>query len=183
MSKAKTDTLVILLMGIVILLMLANLGLFLRMNQLQTQIALAIEALQRSEPTYLPIGTKAPFFNLPDNNGETVSLQDYLGQPIMLIFSSTSCPACKQMYPELKAAYEAYPEGLIMLISYGSEEENWELFQSEGLRIPILFGEREVFAAYQVNKTPTFFLIDPEGEITDVGNPLGQIEELLQSMK
>lgn len=70
-----------------------------------------------------------------------------------------------------------------MLISYGSEEENRELYQSEGLGIPILFGGRDVFEAYQVNRTPLFFLIDTEGEITDVGNPLGRIEELLQSMK
>jgi methylamine dehydrogenase accessory protein MauD len=181
MSKAKTDTLLILLMGIVILLMLANLGLFIRMNQLQNQIAQAIEAFQRSEPTYLPIGTKAPVFNLPDNKGKMVSLQEYLGQPVMLIFSSMSCPACEQMYHELKVAHEAHPE--VMLISYGSEEENRELYQSEGLGVPILSGGREAFEAYQVNRTPSFFFIDTEGEITDVGNPLRQIEELLQSMK
>ena len=38
MSKDKTDTLLLLLMGVIILLLVANLSLFLRMNQLQSQV-------------------------------------------------------------------------------------------------------------------------------------------------
>ena len=46
MAESKTDVLILLLMGIVILLMVAIIGLFIRMNQLQGQVLAALGPLQ-----------------------------------------------------------------------------------------------------------------------------------------
>ncbi|MBC8249560.1 MAG: hypothetical protein H8E90_07765 [Anaerolineales bacterium] len=48
MAQPRTETLLLMLMGIVILLMLANVGLFLRMNQLQREVLAALKPYQES---------------------------------------------------------------------------------------------------------------------------------------
>jgi len=46
MAESKSDVLILMLMGIVILLMVAIIGLFLRMNQLQREVLAALAPLQ-----------------------------------------------------------------------------------------------------------------------------------------
>ena len=76
MAESKTDVWILMLMGIVILLMVANIGLFIRMNQLQNQVLAALEPLRAMRmPQGLEIGAKAPDFTLPDTEGRTVSLK------------------------------------------------------------------------------------------------------------
>jgi len=106
MTESKTDVLLLMLMGVVILLMAAIIGLFLRMNQLQRTVlrTLASSRVAAPEERGLGIGTEAPDFALPDTNGATVSLADFAGQRVLLVFSSTHCSACTEMYPP--------PEGL-----------------------------------------------------------------------
>jgi len=181
MSKVKTDTLILMLMGVVILLMVANLGLFLRMNQLQSQVIHALQPLQR--PTGLAVGSKAPPFNLVDTEGQTVSLQDFSGQRVLLVFSSTTCPACQRIYPFLKRFHEMHPDITVLVISRGSEEENRLLVQDEGLTFPVLAWQDEVARAYRVPGVPFFYLIDGRGMIASQGvaSSPEQLEELVKA--
>jgi len=110
MSTDKTDKLLLMLMGIVILLLVMNLGLFLRMNQLQSQVLQALRPFQR--PTGLTAGTQAPYFRLADTDGRLVSLPDFAGQCVLLAFSATTCPACQQMYPALRRFHESHSQDL-----------------------------------------------------------------------
>ena len=58
----------------------------------------------------LSIGTKAPDFTLPDQNGEMRSLSDYLGQKVILYFypkdmtSGCTKQACSfgELYPQFR---------------------------------------------------------------------------------
>ena len=43
----------------------------------------------------LEIGTKAPAFTLPDQNGEMKSLADYRGQKVILYFCDKHCFNCE----------------------------------------------------------------------------------------
>ena len=103
MNKVKTETLMLMLMGIVILLMVANLGLFVRMNQLQSLVIRSLEPFQM--PMGLNVGTSAPLFALSDTAGQLVSLRDFSGRRVLLAFTSTTCPACPQIYPILVTTY------------------------------------------------------------------------------
>jgi methylamine dehydrogenase accessory protein MauD len=183
MSTDKTDTLLLLLMGIIILLLVANLGLFLRMNQLQSQVIQALQPLQR--PTGLPAGTQAPSFRLADTDGRLVSLPDFAGQRVLLAFSATTCPACQQMYPALRRFHESHPDIALLMISRGSSEENRRLVQNEGLTFPILTWEDDVVKAYQVPGTSYFYVIDGQGVIAAQGftNSLEQLEEMVKASR
>lgn len=52
----------------------------------------------------------APKFNLVDLDGNSVSLADLKGEPVVLNFWSTWCIPCKQEHPVLLEAAKLYPE-------------------------------------------------------------------------
>jgi hypothetical protein len=81
-KETRLEVLLLLLMGIVILLMVAIIGLFIRMNQLQSQVLAAMGSFQAEAiglEIGLEVGTQAPDFTLPDTAGQMVSLDDFAG--------------------------------------------------------------------------------------------------------
>ncbi|MCX7855333.1 MAG: peroxiredoxin family protein [Anaerolineae bacterium] len=111
MGGSRTETLLLLLTGIVLLLMVALIGLFLRMEQLQREVLAALEPLRQApNPSGLFPGTKAPAFTLPDLSGQPVSLDAFAGREVLLVFAFPGCPACREMYvPELGYRICCYP--------------------------------------------------------------------------
>jgi len=181
MNAAKTDTLLIMLMVIVILLMVTNVGLFLRMNQLQSQITQAFQPIR--QPEGLSVGTKAPHFSLTDTNSRSVSLQDFAGHRVLLMFSATTCPYCQQMYPTLKRFSENYSDITVLMISRGSQADNQQLVEDQGFTFPVLSWQDEVAKEYQVPGTPFFYVINSQSIITSQGtaNSLEQLEKLAKA--
>ncbi|HAL61465.1 MAG TPA: hypothetical protein DCP08_03550 [Chloroflexi bacterium] len=145
MNQTRTQVLLLMLMGVVILLMIAILGLFIRMNQLQQEVLAALEPLQAMRRAQgLEIGTEAPAFTLPDATGQMVSLGDFAGQKVLLVFSSTQCPACAEVWPHLKTFSERGEDVQIVMISLGSPEENRQLVEEQGFGFPVLIWEDSV---------------------------------------
>ena len=182
MNKNKTESFLFLLTGIVIVLMVMNLGLFLRMNQLQQEILQTLLPFQQASqrPESLPTGTQAPPFSLLDVDEQMVSLDDFSGESVVLIFSSTTCSACQDIYPSLKEFNERHPELAFLVISKGSDEENQNLAKQQGFAFPVLGLQDDVAKAYQVSAIPFFYLIDGEGVIVSGGfiSSLEQLESL-----
>ena len=183
-SKLPT-VLLLMLMGIVILLMVAIIGLFLRMNQLQREMLAALAPLQAGamgQELGLEVGTEAPDFILPDTAGQNVSLDDFAGQQVLLAFSSTHCPACTEVWPHLKTFSEHERDVQVVIISRGSAEENLQLVAEQGFGFPVLIWEDAVAGEYQVPGTPFFYVIDEEGVITNASfaNTLEQLEALME---
>ena len=186
-SKLPT-VLLLMLMTIVILLMVAIVGLFLRMNQLQREVLAALAPLQTGAIGHemgLEIGTQAPDFTLPDTTGRVVSLDDFAGQKVLLAFSATHCSACKEMYPHLRAFSERREDVQIVTISQGSVEENQRLVQEQGFAFPVLpvsDWEDKVMLDYRVPGVPFLYVIDGEGVIANAGfaNTLRQLEALVE---
>jgi len=187
-KEDHVETLLLMLMGIVILLMVAIIGLFIRMNQLQSRVLAALGPLQAGvgQQMGLEVGAQAPDFTLPDATGQMVSLEDFAGQRVLLAFSSTHCRACMEMYPHLRAFSESQPDVQVVMISQGSTEENRQLAQVQGFAFPVLpvldWGDR-VMVDYQVPGTPFFYVIDREGVIANRGfaNTLEQLKELARA--
>jgi len=186
MTETKSTVLLLMLMVTIILLMIAIGGLFLRMNQLQGQVLAALGVLQPGAPGQeaglLP-GAVAPDFSLPDQNGKPVALTEFAGQEVLLVFSSTTCPACQQMYSHLKAFSETHRDVRVVMISRGSAEENRQLVEEQGFAFPVLSWDDAVAQAYQVPGTPFFYVIDGKGMIANAGfaNTLAQVEALVAS--
>ncbi len=129
----------------------------------------------------LEIGTKAPEFSLPDQNGEMKSLSDYKGQKVILYFypkdmtSGCTKQACGfgEMYPQFRE------KGAIVLgVSKDSVASHKKFEEKYGLPFTLLADtELEVIKAYDVWKEKklygktsmgvvrTTYLIDEEGTI------------------
>lgn len=99
MSKKQMELYFLGLISISLLMLVTNVGMFVRMNQFQQQVLTALQ------PFHIPMGLRtgenAPNFHLDTLTSERISLQDYKGSTVLLVFSSITCPACQQFYPEL----------------------------------------------------------------------------------
>ena len=129
----------------------------------------------------LAIGTKAPEFTLPDQNGEMRSLSDYKGQKIILYFypkdmtSGCTKQACafSELYPQFRE------KGAVVLgVSKDSVASHKRFEEKYGLPFVLLSDtERTVIEAYDVWKEKklygkvsygvvrTTYLIDENGVI------------------
>lgn len=184
MNDTRTQVLPLMLMGVVILLMLAIVGLFLRMNQLQREVLAALEPLQAMRgPEGLEIGTEAPAFTLPDTTGQKVSLSDFAVQRVLLAFSSIQCPHCSEMYPHLKTFSEEVDEIQVVMISHGKAEENRQLVEEQRFDFPVLAWDDAVAQDYRVPGTPFFYVINRDGMIAnaDYAGTLKQLKTLVGS--
>jgi len=111
----------------------------------------------------LAAGTAAPGFRLPLLDGGHVSLADYSGRRVLLVFSDPTCGPCMTLLPRLEAA--ARHAGLpVLVISRGSAEANRTKRAQLGLSLPIaLQAHWEISRLYCKFSTPMAYLIDERG--------------------
>ena len=127
----------------------------------------------------LPIGTKAPDFALPDQNGVQRTLADYRGTKVILYFyPKDMTPGCTKQACGFADLYPQFREkGAVVLgISRDSVQSHKKFEEKYGLPFPLLSDpERTVIEAYGVwqekknygkvtmGVVRTTYLIDEEG--------------------
>lgn len=129
----------------------------------------------------LEIGTKAPSFTLPDQNGKMHTLEEYRGKKVILYFypkdNTSGCTkqACgySERYPQF-----AEKDAVVLGVSKDSVASHKRFEEKQGLTFTLLADpELEVIKAYDVWKEKinygkvsmgvvrTTYLIDEEGVI------------------
>ncbi len=185
-TESKLSTvLLLMLMGIVILLMVAIMGLFVRMNRLQQAVLEALTVPRTGaieQEMGLEVGAEAPDFTLADAGGVPVALRDYAGRRVLLVFAAPRCPACVTMYPHLRVFSERREDVQVVMVSRGSAEENRRLVEEQGLGFPVLVWEEGMAQEYRVPGTPFFYVVDERGVIANKGfaNTQEQLEALVE---
>jgi len=116
------------------------------------------------------IGQSAPDFALPPAvSGDNVRLSEYRGQPVMLLFWSSSCGACAAQLAALGRLYDTYHSaGLVVLgVSVDDDAQQAERYaRAHRSHFPLLLDQaKEVGRAYQINRLPTTVLIDRSGVV------------------
>jgi cytochrome c biogenesis protein CcmG/thiol:disulfide interchange protein DsbE len=109
----------------------------------------------------------APAFSFETLDGETISLADLEGRPIVLNFWSSSCPHCATLAPHLETLNQEYQEqGLQVLGVAGRDSARALRDKAEGLNLTYPIGmSPETGSAYGVRGIPMTFFIDREGNI------------------
>ena len=149
----------------------------------------------------LEIGTHAPDFTLPDQNGDMKTLSDYRGQKVVLYFyprdNTSGCTkqACSfgDLYPQFRE------KGAVVIgVSKDSVASHKKFEEKYGLPFTLLSDtDKEVLQAYDVWKEKktagkvsmgvirTTYLIDEEGiivkafgKVKAADNPTQMLEEL-----
>ncbi|HXW16593.1 MAG TPA: redoxin domain-containing protein [Terriglobia bacterium] len=113
-----------------------------------------------------PPGTVLNDFALPIMGGGTMTLSQWRGRKIVLIFLSPRCKHSESLLPDLAAVFsegvEADPAPVI--ISTGSAEENQRFLGEHHIGYPILLQEdSEVAALFRALATPMAYLVDENG--------------------
>jgi len=151
------------------------------LNALRTLVGLpAIQLPSTTEVTEgSKLGSLAPDFQLNNLDGETVSLSDYRGTPVLLNFWVTWCPHCQAERPWIQELFKEWQEeDLIILtidmigtgpgeLAKNETQANLIAFmQNNGYTFPVLLDIRqEVKEQYGITATPTNFFIDKGGII------------------
>jgi peroxiredoxin len=125
-------------------------------------------------------GFYAPDFMLDDLYGDSFTLSDHLGQPILLTLWASWCSPCKAEMPAFNQVYqELGPEKVLVLgVNVTSQDDlvNVKAFvEANKLNFPILMDiQGEVADLYRLRGLPMTFFIDSKGVITDivVGGPM-----------
>jgi len=116
-------------------------------------------------------GNIAPDFQLQDIDGQTFSLGDLRGKPVLINFWATRCSPCRGEMPYLQEIYEEWASrGLVMLaINIGESSPTAEEFmQSNNLSFTVLLDTTQgVAQKYKIQYIPTTFFIDKDGIIQD----------------
>ena len=124
--------------------------------------------------TLLPkVGEPAPDFMTEDVFGNPVTLSQFKGQPVWLMFWGSWCPPCRAEFPDIQAAYaKLEPQGLRMLgVSLRESPVDAAAYAGRnGATFLVLSDpdEMDTGAAYPIFNFPTHIFIDSEGIVQSV---------------
>ena len=104
----------------------------------------------------LETGTKAIDFTLPDENGNMISLHDFLGKKVVVYFyPKDSTPGCTKQACAFKDAYNIYKEKDIVVIGISKDSSKSHLNFKTKYELPFILlsdTETKVIQEYDVWK-------------------------------
>ena len=126
-----------------------------------------------SAPAEAPqIGKLAPSSEIPDIEGQPVSLSDFRGKPVLVNFWAIRCYPCQLEMPYIQEVYDEWSErGLVVLaVNLGESPSQVEEFaQYYNYTFTMLLDMTGNAARlYNIRGIPTTYFIDANGVIQDV---------------
>ncbi|MBT3203595.1 MAG: thioredoxin family protein [Gammaproteobacteria bacterium] len=133
--------------------------------------------MSRTPSTMLELGTSAPDFSLQEPaTGNQISLADYAGNPLLVIFSCNHCPFVLHILKQFSDYAKNYQsEGLSIVMINSNDVGNYEADSPEKMveligqydfSFPYLYDEtQQVAIAYQAACTPDLFLFDSQHKL------------------
>ena len=129
----------------------------------------------------LEIGNKAPNFNLPNQNGNSVRLDDFAGRWLVVYFyPRDDTPGCTIEAKEFTDSKNDFEENgaIIMGVSPDNEAKHCKFIDKHGLKIDLLadceknmlsdygvWQEKSMYGKTYMGVVRTTYLIDPDGNI------------------
>jgi tetratricopeptide (TPR) repeat protein len=109
----------------------------------------------------------APDFSFVTAEGEHITLEDLRGKVVMLDFWGTWCQPCVESVPSLRTLNKRYTKAAFVMIGVNcnDDEDKWRAFTVSNKMIWPQFRDRDgrIQRTFQVNRFPTYILIDHEG--------------------
>lgn len=133
-----------------------------------------LEQLEATTPTRLgrgglKPGKKAPDFTLPCVAGGEVSLHDFAGRRVFLVFTQSGCKPCHRVVPELNKLQRG-GDVQVLVVNNGELEATRQWAGEAGVCFPVLVQQQfSISKRYEMYATPFAFLIDERSVITSKG--------------
>lgn len=129
-------------------------------------------------------GTAAPDFALKNLKGNTVSLSQFAGKPVLLIHLNAYCHTCREEVPLFNKIHREHKDIQIIAIAIGNDNEETETFKkSFKVEFTVLPDpQQKVYKKYFVPTVPLVDIIDRTGTIRYRGK-IGVYEEFTAVME
>jgi len=137
----------------------------------------------------LETGMKAPVFSLPDKDGNTVNLSDYLGKKVVLYFyPKDNTPGCTRQACAFAAAYEGFKQKDIVVIGVSKDSTASHQKFADKHELPFILlsdTELEAIQAYDVWKEKKMYGKTTMGVVraTYIIDENGNIEKVMPKVK
>ena len=126
-------------------------------------------------------GFLAPDFQLKSLDGNTVSLDQLNGKPILINFWASWCIPCQTEMPAIQEMFERYGSKIYIAAINNTAQDslaNVRAFVNKNqLTFPVLLDERGLItSSYQVQALPTTFFVNSNGVIQEIiiGGPMSE---------
>ena len=132
----------------------------------------------------LEIGMKAPAFTLPDQNGEQVSLSDFLGKKVVLYFyPRDNTPGCTRQACAFAAAYAGFRAENVVVIGISKDSVASHLKFAQKYDLPFIllsdperqaiepygvWQEKKLYGKVSMGVVRSTFIIDENGVVEKV---------------
>lgn len=116
------------------------------------------------------IGAAAPALAAYDLQGNQASLEQWKGKYVYLNFWASNCGGCLAEMPALEKLSKEFGDSIVVVgINTDKDEMNIQaLLDERQVSFPNIRDQLSITQErYQVIGTPTSFLIDPQGKLTD----------------
>jgi peroxiredoxin len=122
------------------------------------------ETVLASAQAVIEEGQAAPEFTLKTAEGRSVSLRDYLGKDVLLVFGNTRCPFCSQKLPLLNRLQQAGDFEVIYIAMGTTPKPARQFVLDKKIQFTVLVDSNQfVGRAYGIRSIPEAFIIDREG--------------------
>ena len=134
-------------------------------------------------------GTAAPALEAPDTSGTMVSLAEMKGSYAVVDFWASWCRDCRAEAPTFHEMYDKYGKTVKFLsISMDDDAERWKTaIIDDGMEWTnvsqlVKWKDSEISKAWQVHWIPTFYVVDPDGNILAGCIYASRIGEVLEAV-
>jgi len=149
----------------------------------------------------LDVGTTAPEFELPDQHGETVTLDDYRGEYVVVYFyPRADTPGCTTEACGFRDVWGEYEDAGIQVLGISDDpvEDLDDFAESYDLPFPLLsdedgsvasaydsYGEKEMFGDVFDGTFRNTYVVGPDGDVVlayEGVSPEGHADEVLDDV-
>jgi len=114
------------------------------------------------------VENSAPDFSAKDLDGNTVTLDQFLGKKIVIMeFWATWCGPCRYTMPQIHNIREKFKDKAVEVLSVNQQEDSKKVenfMKSRGMKMRVLLdSDATISRAYGVYGLPTIFVMDKAG--------------------
>ena len=128
-----------------------------------------------TESTMVNLGSKAPYFNLPNVDGNTLSIDDFTNEILVVIFTCNHCPYAKAVEDRIIELANNYSSNVDFVLISSNDADNYpadspekmaEQAKKKNYPFPYLFDEtQDIAKSYNAVCTPDIFLYDADRKL------------------